>query len=143
MVLTENFTLEELTRSTTATQRGIKNEASAIVKENLQKLAENILQPLRNAKGAVHINCGYRSPMLNKAVGGAATSQHLLGEAADISGDDNAVLFHYIKDHLPFDQLIWEGGNNKQPAWIHVSYSNRNRKQALIMENGKYSPFKG
>ena len=81
------------------------------------------------------INPGFRSPAINRAIGGAPNSQHCTGEAADLDAVDNAQLFHLIRQHLPFDQLIWESGNKRQPAWVHVSYSTKhNRKEVLIMK---------
>ena len=80
------FTIEELTRSTTARQRGIDNTPSQQVIDNLTALVNNVLDPLRQAWGKpIHVNSGYRCPALNKAVGGVPHSQHMLGEAADIT----------------------------------------------------------
>jgi hypothetical protein len=138
MQLSKNFSLEELTRSATANQRHINNSPDLEVISRLQQLAVNVLQPLREAIGIININCGYRCIDLNKAVGGVPTSQHVKGEAADISGTDNAKIFNYIREHLPFDQLIWEKGNDKQPDWVHVSFSAKNRKQVLKLKDGKY-----
>jgi hypothetical protein len=81
----------------------------------------------------IRVNSGYRCPKLNKAVGGSATSQHVLGQAADITGgnkSENKILFDLIKSlKLPFDQLIWENGG----TWVHVSYGPRNRRQVLSL----------
>ena len=80
------FTIKELTRSTTAQLRGIDNTPSQQVINNLTALVENVLDPLREAWGApIHVNSGYRCPALNKAVSGVPASQHMLGEAADIT----------------------------------------------------------
>ena len=100
---------------------------------NLKALADNVLDPLREWYGKpITVNSGYRCPQLNRLVGGAASSQHLKGEAADItagSKEANRKLFDYIKSHLPFDQLIDE----KNYSWVHVSYKRdgNNRKQIL------------
>lgn len=131
MQLTNNFSLEELTRSADASKQKIANKPSVNEISNLKALAENILQPLRDAVGVISISSGYRSEALNKAVGGAATSQHLLGQAADFKCADMAKAYAYIKENLPFDQLIWEFGDDKQPAWVHVSFSPRHRKQLI------------
>jgi zinc D-Ala-D-Ala carboxypeptidase len=103
-------------------------------------LAICVLQPLRYELGAtIHVNSGFRSEAVNKAVKGSLTSSHCKGEAADLSCYDNARLFGIIKEQLPFDQLIWEGGDDDQPAWVHVSYRKTgNRQQILRMINGKY-----
>ena len=96
----------------------------------------------------IHISSGYRSKGLNDAVGGSLTSQHCKGEAIDIdmdgssNGVTNKMVYDYIKDNLVFDQLIWEFGTDKNPDWVHVSYSKtKNKKQKLkaIKSNGKTS----
>lgn len=136
MKLSNNFTIEELT----ATNVSDENEPSTNEIAALQRLVDNVLQPLRDIYGKpIRINSGYRSHMVNKKVGGSATSSHCKGEAADISCENNAALFVIIRDQLPFDQLIWESGNDEQPDWVHVSYrEGNNRKQVLKMINGKY-----
>jgi len=119
MKLSENFTLEELTITGTK----LKNAPSERQIANLQALVNNVLQPLCELYGQpIHVNSGFRSDEVNKAMGGAIGSQHCLGEAADLECADNARIFYLIRDHLPFDQLIWEGGDDIQPAWVHVSF---------------------
>lgn len=135
MNLTKNFTLEEMCASATATARKIKNVPTKDVEERLKALCENVLQPLRDAYGmSIVINSGYRCPKLNSAVGGAKTSQHMTGEAADIRCNNKVTrewIFNYIKDNLPFDQLILEH-NSAGTYWVHVSYRNgKNRKQVI------------
>ena len=126
------FTFDELSRSDTATRLNIDNTPSPAARSNLAALTDNILDPLREAWGKpITVNSGYRCPALNKAVGGSATSQHMSGQAADITTGnkvDNARLFQLVQDlGLPFDQLIDEQGF----AWVHVSYSPRHRRQIL------------
>ncbi|MBR4499772.1 MAG: peptidase M15 [Paludibacteraceae bacterium] len=128
------FTIPELTKSATASRRKIDNTPSAAVIANLTALVDNILDPLREAWGApIVVTSGYRCVRLNAAVGGVKTSQHTLGQAADIrtvsdKPADNKRLFDLIvKLGLPYDQLIDEYGYN----WVHVSYSSRNRRQIL------------
>jgi uncharacterized protein YcbK (DUF882 family) len=128
------FTITELTKSATASRRGIDNTPSSTIKANLTELVDKILDPLREAWGSpIIVTSGYRCQQLNKAVGGAKSSQHVYGQAADIrtvsdKPSDNKKLFDLIlKLNLPYDQLIDEYGYN----WIHVSYSPRNRKQIL------------
>lgn len=131
----KHFTLGELTRSTTADARGIRNVCSLDEAENLKALVDNVLDPLREWYGKpVYVNSGYRCPQLNRAVGGAADSQHMKGEAADITAGspaENRRLFSYIRKNLPFDQLIDES----RYAWIHVSYrrDGGNRRQVLAL----------
>lgn len=126
------FTLKELTRSVTAKNKGIDNTPGEVEKNNLIALVENVLDPLREAWGQpIIITSGYRCPALNRAVGGAAASQHVKGEAADIrtvsdTVEDNKALYELIRVlNLPIDQCINEYGYD----WIHVSYSPRNRRK--------------
>lgn len=139
MKLSKNLTLAEVTKSATAKRRGISNDPSIEHLENLKAVAENVFQPLRDYFNTpVAITSGYRSRELNDLIGGSAASQHSKGEALDIdcpsySGLSNREVFKYIKDHLTFDQLIWEFGNESDPDWVHVSYkrSGRNRGEVL------------
>ncbi len=138
-----NFSIKELC----VTKTGIHNEPNQEQKENLQALIENVLQSAREALGAIRITSGFRNARVNAAVNGSRSSQHMKGEAADCQCADNAALFHWIKDNVEFDQLIWEFGDKEQPDWVHVSYSrSKNRGQALRAkkEKGatKYVPFK-
>lgn len=126
------FTFSELSHSETAKQRCIDNTPSSAAMSNLAALVNYVLDPLREAWGKpIYVNSGYRCPALNKAVGGVSTSQHLLGQAADITTGnkvDNARLFQLAIDlKLPFDQLISEQGF----SWLHISYSQRHRRQIL------------
>lgn len=126
------FTIKELCKSSTAEQKKIDNTPNSEVVNNLEKLVEHVLDPLREKYGKpIHVNGAYRCPALNKAVGGSKTSQHMLGLAADITAGSvakNKILFNLIQElNLPFDQLIDE----KNFRWIHVSYSDKHRKQIL------------
>lgn len=126
------FTIKELCKSSTATQKGIDNTPNSEIVSNLKNLVEHILDPLREKYGKpILVNSGYRSPALNKAVNGSKTSQHMKGLAADITAGSvskNKILFNLVQElDLPFDQLIDE----KKLKWIHVSYSNKPRKQIL------------
>ena len=140
MKLSKNLTLAEVTKSATAKRRGIPNEPSIEHLENLKAIAENVFQPMRDHfKVPINISSGYRSKELNDAIGESLASQHSKGEALDIdcatySGLSNREVFEYIKDHLDFDQLIWEFGDDQDPAWVHVSYKKegRNRYESLV-----------
>lgn len=128
------FTIEEMTKSSTAKANGIDNTPSEEGVLKLQKLIEAILDPLREWWGGpIKVNSGYRCEALNEAVGGSPTSQHKLYEAVDITvgtKKGNEKLFNYIKDNLPFDQLI----NESNFSWVHVSYrEGRLRKQVLAL----------
>lgn len=132
------FTIEELTRSDTATAKGIDNTPTPEIKANLERLVDKVLDGLREIYGKpITVNSGYRCPELNKAVGGSKTSDHMNGFSVDITASckkENAILFQIIKDNFDFDQLIWEKGNSEYPDWVHVSYNpNRLRKQVLKM----------
>lgn len=126
------FTIKELCKSTTAERLGIDNSPNSEIVSNLEKLIDNILDPLRERFGKpIYVNSGYRCPALNKAVNGSKTSHHVKGLAADITGKSiakNKILFNLIKElDLPYDQLIDE----KNYSWVHVSYSDNPRKQIL------------
>lgn len=136
--LTENFTLSEFTRSETARAKGIANEPTDAAYDNIRRLA-NYLQRVRNCYAkTINITSGYRCRSLNEAVGGAKNSQHVSGEAADLSvgsRTENKKLFEMIRKIGGFDQLIDEADGK----WIHVSYrAGRLRGEVLRMLNGKY-----
>lgn len=151
MKLTENFSLNELTKSQTAERKGIDNTPSPEHQENLKLLCESVLQPIRDHFGkVVTISSGYRSPELCTAIGSKITSQHAKGQAADfeIFGVSNKSLADYINSELYYDQLILEYWNESDPnsGWVHCSFSEgQNRKQYLraYKENGstKYEPI--
>jgi hypothetical protein len=136
------FTINEFVVSEYAERNGIANTPSDYVINNLQKLCNNILDPLREHLGKpIIITSGYRSAELNKAIGGSPTSQHIVGQAADIIVPSIPIddLFHTIIDSgLPYDQLI-----NEFHQWIHVSYTDMPRKQKLLALriNGKTGYF--
>ena len=145
MKLTANFSLNELTKSQTAERKGIDNTPSAEHQENLKKLCENVLQPIRDHfEQVVSVASGYRSPVLCAAIGSKSTSQHARGEAADfeIFGISNKELADWIHYNTNYDQLILEYWKESDPnsGWVHCSYSeSNNRRQYLraYKENGK------
>ena len=152
MKLTQNFSLNELTKSQTAERKGIDNTPSTEHQENLKSLCEMILQPIRDHFGqVVSVSSGYRSPELCTAIGSSIQSQHAKGEACDfeIFGVSNKELADYIDQNLDYDQLIleyWKGEDEPNSGWVHCSYTNgSNRKQYLraYKENGstKYEPI--
>ena len=129
MKLSKNLSLKECVRSGTADRLGINNVPDdEWVIENLRQVAERIFQPCREHFGSpLYVSSGYRSPELNRAIGGSKRSQHMEGRALDLDADvfggfSNAELFHYIKDNLEFDQMVWEFGDGDNPSWVHVSY---------------------
>jgi hypothetical protein len=145
MKLSENLELSEVIRSESAKRLGVNNTPTAEHIENLKVLAEKIFQPIRDHFGVpIRISSGYRSAALNKKIGGAKKSDHLVGKAIDIDQDNtsitNAQVFDFIKNNLKFSQLIWEFGTDKNPDWVHVSYDPKNLKCQIlkaIKQNGK------
>jgi len=129
--------LKEVVKSNTATRKGIDNTPDQWAINNLQAVADHIFQPVRDHFGVpIGVTSGFRSKELNKVIGGSKYSQHMIGEAIDIDADmygkaTNAQIFDFIKKNLEWDQMIWEFGDDENPAWIHVSFKEGggNRKQ--------------
>lgn len=133
----KHFTIQELSKSTKADLLRIDNTPPENIAKSLEALIDNVLDPLREAWGApIQVTSGYRCPAVNKAVGGSATSQHVLGEAADIRAipntrTNNKKLYGLIKKlGLPVDQCI----NEYDYSWIHVSYGPRNRRMYFTIK---------
>ena len=144
--ISKHISYKEGTYSITATRLGLENKPTDNHLANMELLAEKIFEPLRSwVNGPIKINSFYRSPDLNKAIGGSSKSQHCHGQAIDIDDTygymSNADMFMYIKENLDFDQMIWEFGTEDNPDWVHVSYvnseDNRNRCLKAYRENGK------
>ena len=144
--ISKHISYKEATGSNYAKRYGIKNKPSEEQVENMQLLAKEVFEPLREWVDApIKVNSMFRSLELNTALKGSKTSSHLKGEAMDITsmgGKSNLEMFHWIKDNLCFDQLIWEFGN--EPKWLHVSYKKEgNRQQVLVTKRqGIYYTFK-
>jgi len=134
MKISDHITFAEATHSNTAKRCGIDNIPNEEQTNNMKMLAEKIFEPLRLwVGGPIKITSMFRSEELNKALGGASD---------DVYGHKtNAEMFDWICSHCNFDQIIWEFGNDKNPAWVHVSYisveKNRNRKLLAEKEFGK------
>lgn len=152
--LSPHLTLAEVTVSGIAKRLGLDNTPPPEHQLNLKALAEAIFEPLRAHFGVpLHVSSGYRSEELNAATPGASkTSQHSLGQALDLDQDDrphgvtNRAVFDYIRVHLPFDQLVFEFGDDANPDWVHVSYRAANRRGEVLRAtrvNGKtvYAPY--
>ena len=146
MSISKHISYKEGVYSRTATRLGIKNNPNAEQMKNMVAIAEEVFEPLRAyVGGPIKINSFFRSPELNKAIGGSTKSQHCHGQAIDL--DDtfgrctNAEMFEFIKNNLDFDQIIWEFGDDDNPDWVHVSYvspdQNRNRCLQAYKEKGK------
>ena len=145
-MISNHISYREGVYSTTAKRLGLDNTPNNEQLNNMELSAHEVFEPLRTyVGGPIKINSFFRSPKLNKAIGGSSRSQHCKGQAMDI--DDtygrmtNAEMYHFIKEHLDFDQIIWEFGDDDNPDWVHVSYvsSDRNRNRCLqaYKENGK------
>tara|TARA_R100001443_G_scaffold948_2_gene3672 strand:- start:743 stop:1201 length:459 start_codon:yes stop_codon:yes gene_type:complete len=137
-MISKHISYKEGTNSVTAIRRGIDNTPSDEQLDNMVLLAEKVFEPLRIwVGGPIKINSFFRCPQLNKAIGGSTKSQHCHGQAIDI--DDtygkvaNSEMYNYIKKNLDFDQMIWEFGDDDNPAWVHVSYvsEDENRRRCL------------
>ena len=145
-MISKHISYREGVYSITATRLGIDNTPNDEQLDNMELVAEEVFEPLRAyVGGPIKINSFFRCPELNKAIGGSSKSQHCKGQAIDI--DDtfgrmtNAEMYHFIKEHLDFDQIIWEFGDDKNPAWVHVSYvseeENRHRCLRAVKKDGK------
>jgi uncharacterized protein YcbK (DUF882 family) len=150
MKLSNNFNLSEMLQSQTATRKQIKEQFNPPqeVIDNLKQLTVNVLQPIRDALGcSIRISSGYRCARLNKAIGGSLTSQHSVGQAADINnhcGSDIELAKIVVNNGIKFDQMIIEFGTLANPNWIHISYNpKRNRGQILrAYKSGRRTVYK-
>ena len=144
--ISKHVSYKEGIRSNTADRLGLDNTPNNLQLKCMKDIAEDLFEPLRKwVGGPIKINSFFRGEPVNTAIGGSKYSQHMKGQAMDI--DDtfgyktNAEMYHYIKDNLDFDQLIWEFGDDNNPNWVHVSYvtHRENRKKLTIAKkvNGK------
>jgi len=145
-MISNHISYKEGVYSRTATRLDISNTPNDDQLNNMELIASEVFEPLRAwVGGPIKINSFFRSPKLNKAIGGSGKSQHCHGQAMDI--DDtfgratNAEMYHFIKENLDFDQMIWEFGDEDNPDWVHVSYvsedDNRRRCLQAYKENNK------
>jgi len=142
MKISNHVSYKEGIKSNTALRRGIDNTPGAYEQQNMEIIAEKVFEPLREwVGGPIKINSFYRCEELNRAIGGSSRSQHCEGRAMDI--DDtfgyktNAEMFEYIRKNLSFDQLIWEFGDDDNPAWVHVSYVSGDQNRLRVMKAEK------
>ncbi len=145
-MISGHISYKEAVYSRTAIRLNINNEPNDQQMDNMSLVAEEVFEPLRMwVGGPIKINSFFRSPELNKAIGGSTKSQHCHGQAIDL--DDtfgratNAEMYEFIRKYLDFDQMIWEFGDDDNPSWVHVSYvsedKNRNRCLKAYKEHGK------
>ena len=149
-MISRHISYKEGVYSRTATRLNIDNKPNDDQMQNMCLIAEEVFEPLRVwVGGPIKINSFFRSPELNKAIGGSAKSQHCHGQAIDL--DDtfgratNAEMFDFIKENLDFDQMIWEFGDDNNPNWVHVSYVSptENRKKCLkAYKDNKITKYK-
>jgi zinc D-Ala-D-Ala carboxypeptidase len=136
MKLSKNFSVAELSKSEAAVRLGLDNTPSLTVIDNLQALVDAVLQPVRDKFGPITVTSGYRSPAVNKTIGGSATSDHCKGQAADfeVMGMPNKELATWIRDNLEFTQLILEFPSKSDPnaGWVHCSYDKSNLKKQVL-----------
>jgi uncharacterized protein YcbK (DUF882 family) len=136
-MISQYISYTEATISQTAVRNKIDNTPNKEELDAMKHVASQVFDKVREHFGKpLKVSSFFRCSKLNKAVGGSSTSQHMKGEAIDIqglSGIKNSEIFDYIKNNLEYDQLIWEFGNSKEPAWVHVSLKlkGKNRKQIL------------
>jgi len=144
--ISKHVSYKEGTHSNTAMRRGLENIPNDEQLHCMKDIAFNLFEPLRKwAGGPIKINSFFRGEPVNTAIGGSKNSQHMKGQALDIDdtfgNKTNAEMYHYIKDNLDFDQLIWEFGTNDNPNWVHVSYvthrPNRKRLTVAFKKNGR------
>lgn len=144
--ISKHVSYKEATRSATAARMNLNNAPDEDQIKCMGILSEKIFEPLRkHVGGPIRINSFFRSPELNKSVGGSTTSQHCKGQAMDLDDSyghaTNAEMYEFIKENLDFDQMIWEFGDDDNPDWVHVSYisskANRNRCLAAYKEYGR------
>ena len=128
--MSQNFQLAELTFSDMAVRHGLDNTPGPMEIAALDALCDHVLEPARAALGPIHVNSGYRSPAVNAMVGGAPSSQHMQGEAADLRPVNVSLreLFEWLWANAPTDQLIWEYGQ-----WVHVSYVRDEPGRRMLM----------
>ena len=147
MKISPHLSYKEVTYSETAIRNDIDNEPNGPQLLAIKIMADYLFEPLREwVGGPIKVNSCFRSEELNSRIGGSKSSQHMANNGAAIDIDDaydiktNSQMFFYIKDHLDFDQLIWEFGDDRNPDWVHVSYKKEgNRRQVLKAKkvNGK------
>lgn len=135
--ISKNFSYREFEESETAKKYGINNTITSFeVRDAVRELVLTVLQPLRDAWGEpLHINSGYRCPMLNShpTIGGAATSQHVKGEAADIKAPNPIKLAQLAYDlGLPYDQMII------YPTFVHFSHKKGGPQRGQLLYNKSY-----
>lgn len=136
--ISEHVSYAEAIKSDTAIKFGIDNTPNAETIARMKHVATTIFEPVRNNFGVpIGVTSFYRSPALNRKIGGSSTSEHVYGSAMDIDADvygmvTNKDIFNYIRKNLTFNQLIWEFGTDKEPDWVHVSRKQSGNKNEVL-----------
>ena len=145
-MLSKHFSLAELTKSSTATRRGIDNDPDSTARENLIVLCSEVLEPVREHYGVPFVpNSGFRCLELNRAIGSSDSSQHVTGNAVDfeVPGVDNKEVALWVKENCDFDQLILEFYKDGEPTsgWVHCSYDvdKDHRKSARVFDGKSWT----
>jgi len=137
MRLSDHFTLQEFVRSQTASRWGINNTPNQTIIDNLKELAKTMEEVRRALSNPITISSGYRSPELNRKIGGSMNSQHMTGQACDFTVKNMAlddIMDLIITSKISYDQLIKEYDDGKGGGWIHISITNVPRKMALMID---------
>jgi zinc D-Ala-D-Ala carboxypeptidase len=137
--VSKHVSYHEAVKSRTAIKHGIDNTPNGLQFQRMKAVARDVFEPVRKHFGKpIFVSSFFRCPEVNEKAGGSSTSQHCKGEAMDLDADvlggmTNAEIFYYIREHLIFDQMIWEHGDEKNPDWVHVSYKEHggNKRQLL------------
>jgi|TARA_R110002124_G_scaffold58260_2_gene162424 hypothetical protein len=137
--ISEHITYNESIKSSTAIRKGIENIPTEYELQNMGLVAEKVFEPLREwVKGPIKITSFFRCEELNKTIGGSSKSQHCEGRAIDVDDiynyKSNAEMFHFIKNNLNFDQLIWEYGNSHNPDWVHLSFISETQNRQRVLQ---------
>jgi hypothetical protein len=148
MNLSPKVSLLTATKSDTAIRFGIDNTPNQVQLENMRRVSEKVIEPILSRYPWAFVSSFFRSPALNRKIGGAKNSQHMNGEAVDIDSPDNKAnldIFNFVKDELVYDQVILEAPDaDGVPSWVHVSLKNTdNRGQILVYlaSTKKYLPY--
>jgi hypothetical protein len=138
--LSRYFRLAALVRSDTATRLAIPNRPPIAILRNLRRLARGLDRVRRLLGHPLEISSGYRSPALNREVGGSPRSRHQSGLAADFAcrpyGTPFQISARLVRARIPFDQLIYEYGDHADGGWVHISFGTRARRRTLTIRSG-------
>ena len=145
-MISKHISYEESIKSNTASRLGIDNTPDDFELHHMSDVALHLFEPLREwVGGPIKVNSFFRCESLNTSIGGSKTSQHMKGQAIDkddtFGHKTNGEMYHYIKDNLDFDQMVWEFGTEDNPNWLHISWvshrPNRKKLTVALKRRGK------